>query len=83
MYAVNTNGPGNIFDCLLTHIVEFETEFVLYLVVHDARNHNTAGIGQGFQPRRYINAVTVNVVTINYNVANIYTDAKLDTSLGR
>ena len=48
MNAVNANRPGNVFDGLLSHIVEFETEFVLYLIVHNARNHDTAGVGQRF-----------------------------------
>ena len=83
MDAVDTDGASDVFDGLLTHIVEFETELVLHLVVYNTRNHNAARIGKRFQPRRHVNAVAVNVVTIDDDIANINADAELDASLSR
>src|SRR5262245_29097569 len=83
MYAVNTDWPGNVFDGLLAHIVEFKSKFVLYLVVYDARDQDAAGIGQCFQPCCDVNAVPINVVTIDDNIANIDADPELNAIFRR
>jgi hypothetical protein len=43
---VNTYWSGNVFDGLLAHVIETKTELIAHLIVHDARNHDAAGIGQ-------------------------------------
>ena len=45
MYAVDTDGTGNVFDRLLTHIVEFKPEFVLHLIMYNARDQDASGFG--------------------------------------
>ncbi|HUL90270.1 MAG TPA: hypothetical protein VLU23_19070 [Pseudolabrys sp.] len=83
MNAVNADWPGDVFDGLLSQIVEFETKFILDLIVHDTRNHNAAGLSQCFQPRRHIDAITKNVVTVDNDITDIDADAELDAFLGR
>ena len=56
--AVNTDWPRDVFDRLLTHVIETKTKLIAHLIVHDARNHDAAGIGQRLQPRRHIDAIT-------------------------
>src|SRR5690242_10324611 len=83
MYAMNTDWPSNVFDGLLSQIIEFETELILDLIVYYTRNHDAAGIGKAFQPRRHVDAVAENVVTIDDDIADIDADAKLDAFLSR
>src|SRR5215467_5679195 len=81
MDAVNTDWPSNIFDGLLSQIVEVKTKFILDLIVYYTRNHDAARLSQRFQPRRYVDAIAKNVVTINDDVADIDTDTELDAFL--
>jgi hypothetical protein len=50
------NGPGDVLDRLLTHIVEGEIE----LVAHDPADADSTGFGQGFKPRCDIDAIAEN-----------------------
>src|SRR5262249_53725032 len=77
MNAMNADRPGNILDRLFSQIVEVEAEFILDLIVYHTRNHDAAGIGKGFQPRRNVNAIAIGVVTSNDIIAEINTDVKL------
>ena len=54
--------PGDVLDLLLAHVVEGEVELVAHLVAHDAADADPARLRQGFQPRRDIDAVAVDVV---------------------
>src|SRR5215475_11062819 len=83
MHAMNPDWSCNIFHGLLAHVVKLKSELVLYLVVHNARHHDAARIGKRFQPCGHVDAVAINVVTINYDIADIDADSKLDTFLGR
>src|SRR5262245_53400262 len=83
MDAVHVDRTRNVFDDLLTHVLETETEFVAHLIVHDARNHDPAWVSESLKPRRHVDAVTKNITAIDYNVAYIDADSKLDTLVGR
>src|SRR5262249_58450896 len=83
MNSVNTDRSSNVLDRLLTHIVEFETEFILNLVTYDARNHDAARIGQGFQSCRYIDPVPEDVIPIDNDIADINAHTELDAFLWR
>ena len=80
---MNTNGPSDVFDGLFAHVIETKTELIAHLIVHDARNHDAAGIGQRLQPGRYIDAVTEDVVSVDYDVADVNADAKFDALVRR
>ena len=49
--------PGDVLYLLLAHILEGKLEFVLHLIVHDPADANPAGLGQGFESSRNIDAV--------------------------
>ncbi len=51
--------------------------------MHDARNHDAAGIGQRLQTRRHIDAVSENVIAIENDVADIDADAEFDALVRR
>src|SRR5262244_1701425 len=81
MNSVNTNRSGNILDCLLAHIIELEAEFVLYLVVNHARHHNAPGLSQRLKARRDVDPVSINIVVIDDDIADINTYAELNSFL--
>jgi hypothetical protein len=51
--------------------------------VYRARQVNAAWLCQTFEPHCNINAVAKNVITIDNNVTDIDTDAKINSSVGR
>src|SRR5262245_19932887 len=75
--------PGDVFDALLAEIVESKAQPVAYLLVHRARDQYRSRLGQGFEPRRDINAITVEVLAVDDHVAEIDADAELDAHVGR
>jgi len=83
MNAVDTNWTSYVLDGLFSQIVEFETEFILDLIVYNTRNHDAAGLSQCFQPSCYIDTVAKNIVTIDDDVTDIDANAKLDAFLSR
>ncbi|HWZ72506.1 MAG TPA: hypothetical protein VN326_13665 [Casimicrobiaceae bacterium] len=72
------NGPGDVLDRLLTHIVEGEIELVAHLVAHDPADADSTGFGQGFKPRCDIDAIAENVPVLYDDVAEIDADTNLD-----
>src|SRR5262245_8244384 len=83
MHAVDTDGASDVFDGLFAQIVELKTELVLNLIMYDTRDHDAPRIGECFQPGCHINAIAINVVTINDDIADIDADTKLDAFLTR
>src|SRR5262249_44744086 len=81
MNSVNTNRSGNVLDCLLAHIIELEAEFVLYLGANHARNHKPSGLRQSLKARRDVDAVSINSVVIDDDIADINTYAELNAFL--
>ena len=61
----------NVLDSLLAHVLEAKAELIAHLIVHDARNHDAAGIGERFKPSRHIDAVAKNIAAVDYDVTNI------------
>jgi hypothetical protein len=58
-----------------------KSTFVAHLVAHRAADADPARLGQAFEPRRDIDAVAVNVVLVDDDVADIDADAELDPTL--
>jgi hypothetical protein len=81
--TVDADRSCNVLDGLLAHILKIEGKLVAHLIVHDARNHDPAGIGEGFEPRRDVDAVAKNIITVKDNVADIDADAEFDTPVRR
>src|SRR5262245_65799927 len=83
MHALDTNWSSDGFGGLFAQLVELKTELVLNLIMYDTRDHDAARIGECFQPGCHINAIAINVVTINDDIADIDADTKLDAFLTR
>src|SRR6516225_7326118 len=78
--AMNTDRPRDVLDGLLSHIVEIEAEFVPDLVVYDARNHDAARVSECLQPRRDVDAITEDIVTVDDDVTDVDAKAELDAA---
>src|SRR6185437_1682904 len=81
--TVNADRARDVLDRLFAQALKAKAELVADLIVHNARNHDAARIGQRLQPRRYIDAVSENVITVEDNVAHIDADTEFDPQVSR
>src|SRR6516164_6004325 len=70
--------PSNVLQRLFAQILEGEVELVAHLITHHPADADPARLGQRFQPRRDIDAVAINIVVVEDDVAEIDPDAELD-----
>ena len=68
----------DVLDRLLALVEELQLELVADLVAHDRRTGDAAGARQALQSRRHVDAVAVEVVALDDDVAEIDADAELD-----
>src|ERR1035437_9370003 len=80
---MNADRTYYVLDRLLSHVLETKAELIAYLIVHDAGNHDPAGVGQRLQARRHIDAVSENVIAVENDVADIDADAEFDALVRR
>ncbi|MGB5185065.1 MAG: hypothetical protein WBO12_23165 [Xanthobacteraceae bacterium] len=73
----------DVLDDLFAHILKAKTELIAHLIVHDARNHYPSGIGQRLQPGRHIDAVTEDVIPVDYDVADVNANPEFDAFVRR
>jgi hypothetical protein len=78
--AVDVHWSCDVFDLLLAQIRKAEIDLVAHLVAHDPADADPARLGQRLQPRGDIDAVAVNVILLEDDVAKIDADAKLDAA---
>jgi hypothetical protein len=78
--AVDAHRPRDVLDLLLAQVLKAEIELVAHLVAHDAADADAARFSQGFEACGDIDAIAVDVVTLDDDVAEIDTDAKLDAA---
>jgi hypothetical protein len=75
---VDPHRPSDVFDLLLAQIVEGKGQPIADVIVDRIGDKHPAGVGQGFDPRRDIDAVA-----LDDHVAEIDADAQLDTIVRR
>ncbi len=73
----------DVLDLVLPHVFEGKAEFVADLVANHPADTDPARRGQCFETRRDVDAVTEDVPLIDDDVAEVDSDAELDTTLGR
>ena len=69
---------GDVLDALLALVEEVQLELVADLVAHHRRAGDAARSRQPLEPRRHVDAVAVEVVAVDDDVAEIDADAELD-----
>src|ERR1700737_2832655 len=79
--AINPDRPDDILGLLLAEILEDEVELVAHLVAHDPADADPARLGQRLEPCGDIDAVAINVVLLDDDIAEIDADAELDAAL--
>ena len=69
---------GDVLDRLLALIEELQLELVADLVAHHRRAGDAARPRQTLEPRRHVDAVAIEIVAVDDDVAEIDADAELD-----
>src|SRR5262249_17296538 len=75
--------PRDVLDLLLAQILKDKGQPVAHVIMDRVGHEHTAGVGQGFDPRGYIDAVAIEVVVLDNYVAEIDADAKFNAVVGR
>jgi hypothetical protein len=77
-HPVGPHWPGDVLNLVLAQILIRKGQSVAYLVAYYSRDANPTWFNEGLQARRQIHTVAENVVLLDYYVAQIDADAKLD-----
>src|SRR5215472_5209624 len=75
--------PGDVLDLVFAHVLERKMELVVHLIAHDAADADAPWLRQGFETRRDVDAVAIDVLVVNDNIAHVQTNPKLNTPLRR
>ncbi len=74
-HGINANKPYDVFDLLLTYVLEVRVNLAFNFSVNLSRDQNAARVGQSFQTGGNIYAFTVDVATrLNDHIAKIKSD---------
>ena len=66
--------PGDVFDCDLPAVVKNRVDTVGDTFVNNRRDANAAGLGERLEPRGEVDAVAVDVVAVDDDVAQVNAD---------
>ena len=77
-HAIDAHRIGNVLDLAITERLVSANQFMLYLFVDAAGDIDFAGTGYAFKPRGNIDAVAIDVVGFDDDVAKIDADPILD-----
>src|SRR5215213_7760312 len=75
-HPIAHHGSRDVPDLLLAEIVEPDRQFVVDLIVDRAGDQDAAGFRQLLEPRRDVDAVPIDVLTVDHHVAQVDADAK-------
>src|SRR6266404_6867982 len=76
--AVDPHRIGDVFDFAISERLISADQLVFYLLVNAAGDINLAGISDSLKTGSNIDAITVNIISFDDNVAKIDTDPILD-----
>ena len=77
-HAIDPHRIGDILDTAITERFVSANQLMLYLFVDAAGDIDFAGLGDAFKPRGNIDAVAVNVVRFDDDIAEIDANSILD-----
>ena len=75
-YTIDPHRLRNVFKFLIAQIFKADLDPAFDVVEDGAGNADAANLGEPLQPRRDVDAVTVNVLTVNDDVAEVDADAQ-------
>src|SRR5262249_26450366 len=73
---IDSNRFRDVLELLLTQIIESELCLAANMVENSPRDDDAPGIGQGLDPCGYIDPITVEVIALDHNVAQIDADSQ-------
>ena len=82
-HAVNSHRIGDVLDLAIAERLVSANQFVLYLFVNAAGDVDLARIGDAFKARSNVDAIAVNVVCFDDDVAKIDANSILDPMMLR
>src|SRR6266568_5621967 len=74
---VNAHRAVDVFKALLAKVLELGVNPAWSIVVYAARYADPSGLGERLKPCRYVDAVAVNILPIDNDVTDIYSDSEL------
>src|SRR4029453_9015918 len=75
--------PRDVLELPLAQILEGQIQLVAHLIVHDLAYADPAGFGEAFEPCRNVDAIAVNIVAVDDDVAEVDAEAELDAMVRR
>ena len=81
MHPVDAQWTGDVLDLLLAQILKRERQLVTDLLVDRIGDEHTSRLCQGFEPGRYIDAVTIDPGLVVNHVTQIDADAEPHTAM--
>ena len=76
--AVDSHGARDVLDLPLAQILEDKGQTVAHVIINGVRDEYPTGIGQGFDPRRDVDAVAVNIVARDDDIGEVDPDPKIE-----
>ena len=76
--AINLHRPRNILKLLVACVLKIDVELALHILMHAAGHADAAGFGSPSRRARYVDAIPIDVATINDDITDIDADAELD-----
>src|SRR6266699_5766687 len=77
-HSIDPDRPRDILELLLTCVLEGEVELALCVLLHATRHADATRLSKALQTCRDVHTITENVTAVDYDVANIDANAKLD-----
>src|SRR6185369_44248 len=81
--AIDANRPGDVLDRVLAYELAGERKLAVDLIEGGARQTDTAALGQAFETRGDVDAVAVEALTLDDDVAEVDADAEAHPAGGR
>ena len=81
--SVDPHRPSNVFEALVTQILERKVKLTRSVFLNTGRNADPARISQTFEPSRHVHAVTKDVAVLNNDIADIDAYSKFDPASRR
>src|SRR6266478_3319530 len=79
--AADAQRPGDVFEALLANVGELGLDFAAHLTKSVFGDADAAGFGDAFEPRRDVDAVAEDVVSLDQYVAEMDADAPFHAAL--
>ena len=75
---IDAHGPRDVLEALLASIDEVGRHLALHLPPGVLGNRDAARLGDAFDPRRDVDAVAKDIITLDDDIANVDPDPKPD-----